>query len=170
MNPPTTSGISVRSATLGDLPAITDIYNEAILTTTATFDTETKTLEQQRAWFAEHSERYPIVVAEVEGEVRGWASVSPWSDRCAYSFTAEESVYVAEHARGKGIGRLLLAAAIELACGAGLHTLIARIADGNPASFRLHESLGFEKVGIMREVGRKFGKLLDVHILQIMLD
>lgn len=156
----------VRQAILEDLGAITKIYNEAILKTVATFDTKPKTLEEQKIWFANHGPKYPILVAEQDGLVVGWASLSRWSDRCAYSDTAEISLYVKEEFRGKGIGRKLMEAIIREGQKSGLHTVIARIAEGTKVSIHLHESVGFERIGIMKEVGRKFGKLLDVYLMQ----
>lgn len=158
--------LSITPATLADLPAITEIYNEAILKTTATFDTEPKTLEEQNIWFAEHGSKYPILLAGENGAVVGWASLSKWSDRCAYSDTAEISLYVREDHQGKGIGRKLLEAIVEEGRKAGLHTIIARIAEASEASIHLHKSVGFEHIGTMREVGRKFGRLLDVYLMQ----
>jgi phosphinothricin acetyltransferase len=161
--------MKIRPATEADVPAITVIYNEAVRGTTATFDTEDKSIEDRRAWLAAHSGRYPVIVAELEGRVRGWACLSAWSDRAAYSATCENSVYVAENSRGSGIGRALLSELISLARGLEIHTIIARIASGNPASERLHEVAGFAQIGTMREVGRKFGRLIDVHVYQLML-
>ena len=159
----------IRPATLEDLNVITEIYNDAIMNTVATFDTEPKTLEEQKVWFANHVHEYPILVAEQDGILVGWASLSEWSDRCAYSNTAEASLFVAESHRGQGIGRKLSEAIIQAGRDAGLHTIIARITEGNTASIHIAESQGFEHVGIMREVGRKFGKLLDVYLMQIIL-
>jgi L-amino acid N-acyltransferase YncA len=158
--------IIIRPAKLADLPAITEIYNEAILKTTATFDTEPKTSEEQKIWFADHGPKYPILVAEENGIAVGWASLSKWSDRCAYSDTAEISLYVREDHQGKGIGRKLLEAIVAEGEKTGLHTIIARIAEASQASIHLHKSVGFEHIGTMREVGHKFGKLLDVHLMQ----
>lgn len=158
--------ITVRRATLDDLPAITEIYNDAVLNTIATFDTQSKSLDEQIEWFKEHDFKYPIMVAETGGIITGWASLSRWSGRCAYANTAEISVYVAETHRGKGIGRHLIRAIVEEGQRVGLHTVIARIAGGNDVSIRLHESVGFQHVGIMREVGEKFGKLIDVYLMQ----
>jgi len=158
--------LTTRQATLEDLGAITEIYNEAVLKTVATFDTEPKTLEEQRIWFANHVPKYPILVAERDGLIVGWASLSMWSDRRAYSDTAKISLYVKEEHQGKGIGRKLLEAIIQEGQKIGLHTVIARIAEGSEASIHLCESVGFEHIGIMKEVGRKFGKLLDVHLMQ----
>lgn len=161
--------MKIRRATINDLAAITDIYNDAILKTVATFDTQPKTPEEQEIWFASHDSKYPIIVGEVDGTIIGWASLSPYSDRCAYSDTVEISVYVAEEHRGKGFGRKLLEKTVELGQNAGLHVLIARIAQGNEKSVQLFESLGFTHVGVLKEVGRKFGRLLDVYLMQKIL-
>jgi L-amino acid N-acyltransferase YncA len=158
--------LTIRPATLDDLAAITDIYNQAIVTTSATFDTEPKTLEEQKVWFSRHGSRYPVFVAQQGNRIVGWASLSLWSDRCAYAETAEISLYIKEEYRGQGIGRKLSKAIIRAGQDAGLHTLIARIAEGNGASIHIAESFGFEHIGVMREVGRKFDKLLDVYLMQ----
>jgi phosphinothricin acetyltransferase len=158
--------LKIRKATARDIPDITDIYNDAILRTVATFDTELKSIVQQRKWFKQHSAQFPILVAEKNGRVAGWASLSKWSDRCAYNATAEASLYIKEEERGRGIGRSLLAELLEEGQKAGLHTVIARIVADNAASIHLCESLGFTHIGTMKEVGNKFGKLLDVHMLQ----
>jgi len=162
--------LTIRQGKLEDLGAITEIYNEAILKTVATFDTETKTLEEQGVWFANHGPKYPILVAEQAGRIVGWASLSKWSDRCAYSDTAEISLYVKEEHRGRGIGKKLLEEIIQEGCRAGLHTVIARIVEANQASIHLHESVGFKHIGVMREVGRKFGKLFNVCLMQLIYD
>jgi phosphinothricin acetyltransferase len=159
----------IRPATVHDLLTITQIYNDAIEKTVATFDTEPKSLDEQRLWFQTHGARYPIIVADIDGTVIGWASLSQYSDRCAYSETAEVSVYVAEPHRSKGIGRKLLQELIEHGRKAGLHVLIARIAGGNETSVHLFEAQGFTHVGVLREVGRKFGRLIDVYIMQQLL-
>ena len=162
--------IHIRKAELADLEAITAIYNDAIRNTTATFDTEPKTAEQQLKWFQEHDDRHVILVAVLDGNVVGWASLNRWSDRCAYADTAETSFYVDAAHRGQGIGRELKEALIEEARRLRFHTLIARVAEGSEESLHLNEAFGFVHVGTMKEVGRKFGKLLDVHILQKMLE
>ena len=159
--------LNIRKVELSDLAAITDIYNQAILNTTATFDTNTKTAEEQKTWFDKHDEKYPILVGLDNNQIVGWASMSAWSDRCAYADTAEISLYVSEIERGKGIGRKLTEAILKAGKEAGLHTAIARIAQGNDVSIHLAESLGFKHIGVMKEVGKKFGKLLDVYLMQI---
>jgi len=160
----------LRHAKLEDLEPITEIYNEAVRGTVATFDTEPKTVDEQRTWFAQHGPNYPILVAELDGVVVAWASLSRWSDRCAYSDTAEISLYVKEEFRGKSIGRKLLESIVQEGQKVGLHTVIARIAEGNEISVHLHESVGFQHVGVMKEVGRKFGELLDVYLMQKIYD
>ncbi len=161
---------TIRDATFEDLPAITRIYNDAILTTVATFDTEPKTADEQRAWFDRHSPHYPVLVAVRESEVIGWAALSAWSDRCAYADTAEASLYVDTSHQGQGLGRALAEAIIEAGRRAGLHTLVSRVAQGNEASLRLNEAVGFTPVGVMHEVGYKFGQRLDVHLLEMVLE
>jgi L-amino acid N-acyltransferase YncA len=162
--------IEIRRAELTDLAAITAIYNEAILTTTATFDTEPKSVSERLPWFQSHDERHPILVATVEGQVVGWVSLSAWSERPAYADTAETSCYVASDHRGRGIGRTLKGAIIEEAKRLRFHSLIARVAEGSQESLHLNESFGFVHVGTLKEVGRKFGRLLGVHILQLMVE
>jgi len=162
--------IRIRLAQATDLDAITEIYNEAIRTTTATFDIEPKTAEEQQRWFASHGPDYPILVAEVDGLVVGWVCLSPWSQRPAYQATAETTFYVKAEFRRRGIGRQLKQAIIEEGRRLKLHTLIAKVAEGSEASLHLNESLGFKHVGVLKEVGNKFGKLLDVHILQLIFD
>ena len=162
--------MQIRTANRSDLTAITTIYNEAIETTTATFDTEPRTESEQARWFQEHTGRFPIIVAEVDGRTVGWASLSPWSGRCAYSNTGETSFYVKSEYRGGGIGRALKTAIAERARSLGFHVLIAQITEGSHASRHINESFGFEHVGTLREVGKKFGNLLDVHLYQLILD
>lgn len=160
---------NIRSAQIKDLDAIRDIYNDAVLNTTTTFDTEPRTGEQQLEWFHEHSATYPVIVYEIESEITGWASLSKWSDRLAYAGTAEFSAYVKKEHRNKGIGRALLKHLIEKAVENKLHTIIARIAEGNETSIKMHKENGFEILGTMKEAGLKFGHYIDVTIMQKML-
>ena len=158
--------LKIRSATLQDLDSITEIYNEGILKTVATFDTQPKTIEEQKTWFMGHDSKNPIIVADKNGVVVGWAALSKWSDRCAYSDTAEISLYVKDGFKDRGIGKKLIEAITKKGGSVGLHVIIARITEGNKNSIHLHESIGFEHIGKMKEVGKKFGKLLDVYLMQ----
>jgi phosphinothricin acetyltransferase len=162
--------ISIRLASSEDVTSITDIYNEAIRTTTATFDTEPKTAEDRLKWLESHDERHPVFVAELDGRVAGWASLTKWSDRPAYNQTAETSFYVGEAFRGRGVGSALKERLIEEARRLGFHTLLARTARESFASIHINESFGFRQIGTMKEVGFKFGRRLDVHVMQLMLN
>ena len=162
--------LNIRPANLSDLPSITEIYNEAIINTTATFDTEIKSHEEQIIWFEKHGPSFPVLVAEYENKVVGWASLSRWSDRCAYDSTAEVSFYVSPDFQGRGIGRQLLEIITLEGKKAGLHSILSRISEGSMASIHLHESLNYRHVGVLKEVGRKFGKLLDVYMMQIVFE
>jgi L-amino acid N-acyltransferase YncA len=159
----------IRRAELSDASAIAEIYNEAIRTTTATFDTELKSADERVEWLQSHDERHPVLVAVLDDKVVGWVSLTRWSERRAYDDTAETSFYVHSSQRGKGIGRRLKEAIIEEARRLNYHSLIARVAEGSQESLHLNESTGFELVGTLKQVGKKFGKRLDVHIMQRML-
>lgn len=159
--------VTLRKATPDDLGQITEIYNDAIQKTTATFDTEPKSQEEREKWFAEHDAIHPVLVADQDGFIVAWGSLSQWSDRCAYCDTAEISLYVKEEYRRKGIGKQLMKAIIQEGKAAGLHTVIARIAGSNKISTDLCISFGFQYIGTMREVGKKFGQMLDVHLMQL---
>ena len=159
----------VRDAVVADAPVLMRIYNREVLETTATLDAEPRTLEEQTRWLVERSGGHLVIVVEVEGEVAGFASLSPFKPRAAYRPTVENSVYVDPAFQRQGLGRLLMAEIIERARLHGFHSVIARIAEGNPGSIALHEGFGYQVVGVEREVGRKFGRWLDVTELQLML-
>lgn len=162
--------MEVRLATLGDAEAIREIYNREVTGSTVTFDLVPRTLEVQQAWLEAHAGAHPAVVAvSPAGEITGFGSLSPYRSRPAYSTTVEDSVYVHRDHQGSGVGRLLLAELVRLAEVHGFHSVMARIVDGHEASIALHRSCGFELVGIEREVGRKFGKWLDVALMQKLL-
>jgi phosphinothricin acetyltransferase len=156
--------MTIRPATHSDLPGILEIYNDAVLNTTATYDYEPRTLEHRTQWFEERQrEGYPIFVAvDEEARVLAWSALNPYHARFGYRFTAENSVYVAAAHRGKGLGKLLLPPLIDRAKQKGLHAIIAVIDADNTASIRLHARFGFEPVGHFKEVGFKFGRWLDV--------
>lgn len=162
------SAYRVRRATRDDCPAILGIYNEAVLTTTATYDLEPRTLEHRLAWFEDHVRNdFVVFVAEdAAWRVVGWSSLNRHHERFGYRFTSENSVYVAAAHRGRGVGSLLLAPLIEAAQARGLHVILAGVDATNEASLRLHEKFGFVRAGHFREVGHKFGRWLDVIYLQ----
>lgn len=143
-----------------------DIYNPFVRESTATFDLVPRSLEDQRRWIEDRSGARFVLVAENDGEVCGFASISQYRDRAAYATTVEDSVYVASDHHGVGVGTLLLNELIASARTHGFHTMIARIVADHEASIALHHSCGFEVVGHEHEVGRKFGRWLDVIIMQ----
>ncbi len=163
----------IRTATRADVEGIFAIYDEEVLRGTATAQTIPFTTEEREAWFARHTpDLHPLIVATApEGFVAGWAGLSPWSPRQAYRRSAENSVYVHRSHHGRGLGRALMT---ELLARTRRDTpvklVIARPLDSNAASIRLHESLGFETVGVLRRVMEKFGALHDVRILSLDLD
>jgi L-amino acid N-acyltransferase YncA len=160
--------LKIRAATKNDITSITQIYNDAVLNTTATFDTEPKSASEQEDWANKHTGKYAVIVAVEDDDVVGWASLSPWSDRCAYSNTADIAVYIKEGVRGKGIGKKLIEELLKKGSKNGLHTAIAKICSENEVSLNMFKKLGFEHIGTMKEVGYKFEKKLDVHLMQIM--
>ncbi len=161
----------IRPAARADLPAILDIYNEAVLNTTASYDYEPSTLAARTAWHDEHvAAGYPVFVAEDEdGRVAGWSSLSQFRTRVGYRFTAEDSVYIAAGQRGRGIGKALVPPLIQAARTMGLRAVIAAIDADNAASLRLHEKFGFERVACLKQVGFKFGRWLDVVYLELLV-
>lgn len=172
MNTDPLLNFTVRHAAIGDLPAIFDIYHEQVLHGIATFDTIPKTDAEQRAWFDKHpAHDYPAFVAcDAHGRVVGWGTLSPWSERRAYDRTAEVSEYVHTDHRGRGIGTLVLRSLVDSARARGRKVLIARVSDQNTGSIRYHEKLGFTTVGVLHGVGEKFGRVLDVRIMERPLD
>jgi len=159
----------IQPATLNDLRAITDIYNQAVLHTNTTFDIKPKTLKERKIWFSRHDSRHPVLVAQRDNLIVGWASLSLWSDRPAYADTAEISMYIREGYWGQGIGRELTLAIFKAGKDAGIHMIISCITEGNAASLHLGKALGFRRIGVIKEAGSKFGKLLDVYLNQIIL-
>jgi len=153
-----------------DAEAVRDIYNVEVLESTVTFDLVPRSVAEQVAWIDEHAGGHPAIVAVDDADaVVGFASLSPYRPRPAYATTVEDSVYVRRDRRGEGVGRLLLADLVELARDHGFHCLVGRIVGGHDASIALHAACGFEQIGVEREVGRKFGKWLDVVLMQRML-
>lgn len=182
--------VLIRLAGLDDAAHIRSIYNREVEGTTATFDLVPRTLEDQRNWLAARTGVFSAIVAvdpvlPVEGRagrdraedgsrpgtghVVGFASLSAYKERAAYRTTVEDSVYVHRSAHGRGIGTALLEHIVDLAAASGFHAVMARIEASGTASRALHARCGFELVGIEREVGRKFGRWLDVAVMQRLL-
>jgi phosphinothricin acetyltransferase len=159
--------MQVRLARLDDAEAIRAIYNREVTGSTVTFDLVPRTLEDQQDWLDSHAGAHPAVVVEdADGTITGFGSLSAYRSRPAYSTTVEDSVYVHHDFRGRGVGRLVLGELVRLAEVHGFHAVMARIVGGHEASISLHTGCGFSLVGIEREVGRKFGKWLDVALMQ----
>ncbi len=163
------SPLTLRLARLDDAEAIRQIYNAEVTTSTVTFDIAPRTLAEQRSYLAERSGAHAVIVACDGPTVVGFGALSPWRSKAAYSTSVEDSVYVHRDHQGRGIGRLLLAELVSVATAHGFHALFARIVGGHEASIRLHEALGFEIVGTEREVGRKFGRWLDVVVMELLI-
>lgn len=162
--------MEVRLARLDDAEAIREIYNTEVTTSTVTFDLVPRSLEDQQEWLRARSGAHAVLVAvDDDGAVAGFASLSPYKDRPAYATSVEDSVYVHRDHQRRGVGRLLLSELLAVAARHGFHAVIARIVGDHDASIALHRSVGFVVVGTEREVGRKFGRWLDVVIMQRLL-
>jgi L-amino acid N-acyltransferase YncA len=153
--------MEIRDLRPPDWPEVARIYEDGIRTGNATFETGVPSWE---SWDAAHPE-YRLL-AELDGETAGWAALSPHSDRCCYSGVAEDSVYVASWAQGRGVGRALLERLIALSEGAGIWTLQAGIFPENKASLRLHLGCGFRLVGVRERLGELNGVWRDVLLLE----
>jgi phosphinothricin acetyltransferase len=164
------SEYALRQATDADQRAILEIYNDAVLHSTATFDLEPRTWEGQQRWYQEHRSPYAVFVATVGDRVAGWGSLSQFRPRPGYRHTAEDSIYVHQDFRGRGIGAALLERLVEAAYRGRFHTVMALIDGDNAVSVRLHERFGFRQVGTFREVGFKFDRWLDVVHMQRMVE
>jgi phosphinothricin acetyltransferase len=163
------TGVTVRTATVDDVDATRAIYNVEVETSTVTFDLRPRSATEQRAWLAERSGALTVLVAEAGGDLLGFASLSHFRDRPGYSTSVEDSVYVHRDHQGEGVGRLLLGRIVDAARASGFHAVFARIVAGHEASIALHAGRGFEIVGTEREVGRKFGRWLDVVVMERLL-
>jgi phosphinothricin acetyltransferase len=166
--------VRVRTAEAADAEAIRVIYNHEVQRSTATFDLVPRSADEQRAWLANRSGAFSVLVAVAErpagdDDVLGFASVSPYKERAAYRTTVEDSVYVRADVQGRGIGKTLLTALLDNAAAGGFHAVMARIEASRTASRALHEACGFTLVGIEREVGRKFNRWLDIALMQCLL-
>lgn len=162
---------AVRRAPRKDVPAILEIYGDAVLNTTASAEYEPPTLEVMLRWFDEHArDGYPIFVAVNENNaVVGWSSLSRYKERYGYRFSVESSIYVHPQWRNQGVGKLLMPPLIDAAREMGMHAVIAGVTADNAVSLKLHEQFGFERVAQFHEVIYKFGRWLDVVYLEKLL-
>lgn len=162
----------IRAARIEDLEVILEIVNDAILNTTAIYDYDVRTLNEQINWFQEkQSSGFPVIVATDENDtVMGFGTYGSFRVKIGYKFTVEHSVYVKDGLAGKGIGKQILSELINLAKNQKLHTMIGLIDAENTGSIAFHEKFGFQKTGVLKESGYKFGKWLDVQIMQLLLE
>ena len=159
--------IRIEDAGMGDIPAIKAIYNDVIATTTAVYTETPVTLPDRQAWWTERSARgFPVLVARCGDECLGYGSFGDFRAWPCYLHTVEHSVHVRGDARGGGVGHLIVQHLLTRAETLGKHVMVAGIDAENEASIRLHHRLGFEDVGTFRQVGRKFGRWLDLTFLQ----
>lgn len=162
--------VTTRPVADGDAEAVRAIYNPEVLESTVTFDLVPRSLAEQLAWQHDRSGAHAVLVAVDEtGAVIGFGSLSAYKERAAYATTVEDSVYVHRDHQSRGVGRLLLAGLLEVANAHGFHAVMARVVGGHDASIALHAAYGFEIVGTEREVGRKFGRWLDVVVMEKLL-
>jgi L-amino acid N-acyltransferase YncA len=160
----------IRSARRDDAPALLEIHNAAVEHSTAIWTDHLATVSDRESYLDDHeAQGHAVLVAEVNGEIVGYAGFSTWRQKNGYRLTVGDSVYVRDGHHGAGIGSALLAELIERARNAGFHIMIADIEAGNAASIRLHERLGFQVCGTIREVGTKFGRWLDLTIMRLEL-
>jgi L-amino acid N-acyltransferase len=162
--------MNIRHAIEKDLQGIVDIYNDAIEYTTATFDLEKVSIEDRKGWFDEHVHRYPLIVAVKWEKIVGYATLSPYNKKEAYSKTVELSVYVDREERGQGIGRALMDEILHLAKENEHRAVISLITKGNEHSISMHKRYGFFLCGELKEVGYKFNQWQDVLLYQLLIN
>ena len=162
--------VTIRTAALRDADAICTIYNQGIVDRAATLESALRTPEERRQWLAARDGRHPVVVADVNGVVVGWASLNQFNPREAYDHVADFSVYVERSWRGKGVGRRLLDRLLELARDLGYHKLVLAALLRNEAGAALYAGAGFARVGIYREQGQLDGRWVDVLIMEKILE
>jgi L-amino acid N-acyltransferase len=172
--------VRLRTVEFADAQGIRDIYNAEVLDSTVTMDLVPRTLAEQQRWIELHQGAHGAIVAvesnpsgpiaaggnSINDVILGFASISPYRSRPGYSTTVENSIYVHREHQSRGIGRNLLDEVLHLAEESGFHSCMARILAGHEASIRLHASRGFDLVGVEREVGRKFGRWIDITLMQ----
>ena len=160
--------MTLRTAIITDLLTIVSIYNEFI-DTTITMDTEKATYNSKEEWFKNHNDDYPILCDFSNENLTGWASLSKWSEKGGYRKSVELSVYVSKKYQRHGIGKKLVEEAINRAIKKKYHCIISRIDADNRISLELHKKFGFTQVGILKESGFKFGRFIDIIVLQLLI-
>ena len=160
----------LRTATAADLVAINDIYNHYVLLSTCTYQEEPEPLEGRRQWYERHGGPHPVIVAEADGLVAGWGSLSGFHPRSAFRHTVENSVYVHHQHQGHGIGSQLLQELISRAGSLGHRAIIGAIDSSQTASMALHTKFHFQEAGRLSRVGLKFGRWLDLVYMELLLD
>jgi L-amino acid N-acyltransferase len=160
----------IRPTEIKDLSAITEIYNDAILNTTAVYSYDPVTVESRQVWLEDKvKQSFPVFVAEEDVQVIGFSSYGAFRAWPAYSHSVENSIYIHPDYRGRGVGKLLIPPLLESARKQNMHTMIAGIDASNAVSIKLHQGFGFEKVAHFKEVGYKFNRWLDLVFMQLML-
>jgi len=164
-----TQTVTTRPATETDLGAINNIYNHYVRHSTCTYQEEPESLESRKEWFHHRSEKHPVIVAVMDGQVVGWGSLSAYRARSAYRRTVENSIYIHHQHHRRGLGSLVLHELIRRARRLEHHAIIAGIDADHAASVALHSRAGFEKVGHLKQVGFKFDRWLDVIYMELIL-
>lgn len=159
----------IRSVKLHDVEAITAIYNEYVINSIATFETQPVEEEEMHMRITVISRDYPYFVYEINNEVAGYCYAHAWKEKAAYKYTLETTVYLSAKHTGKGIGRQLMERLIDECYNRGYHALIACITEGNETSKTLHTKLGFKQVSGFEQVGLKFGRWLGVADYELLL-
>lgn len=163
--------MTTRDATDADLPGLVDIYNDVIATSTAVFSPHPVSLDDRRKWWQSRvAQGFPVIVTTDSRGVAGFATFADFRAWAGYRYTVEHSVHVRADRRGQGVGSELIQALLAIAVAQGRHVMVAGIDASNTGSIRLHERLGFARVGYLPQVGHKFGRWLDLVFLQKVLD
>jgi L-amino acid N-acyltransferase YncA len=161
--------VGIRPAAQADLTAINQIYNYFVTRSTCTYQEKSEPMTGRQQWFAHHGHQHPVVVAECNGKVVGWGSLSAYHPRAAYRRTVENSIYVHHNHHHRGIGTALMKDLIARARAIGHHAIIAVIDSEQEPSVALHDRFRFRKVGHFRQIGFKFGRWLDVIYMELLL-
>jgi phosphinothricin acetyltransferase len=167
---PEDSGVTIRDATAADAAAICRIYNQGIQDRVATLETEERTVEERRAWLEARDGRHPVLVAETDDALVGWASLNVFNPRRAYDHVADFSIYVDRGWRGRGVGRRLLDALVDRARALGYHKLVLSAFPWNAAGMAAYQRAGFREVGVYREQGLLDGRWVDTVVMEKILD